>query len=50
MYPKWTRGTGGVFRGDNEINDEETDRGKTTAAAHRGNFASYQHAEPTFRL
>ncbi|TSE15007.1 hypothetical protein B1A87_002825 [Arthrobacter sp. KBS0703] len=25
-------------------------RGKTTAASNRGSFASYQHAEPTFRL
>ncbi|ACL42002.1 hypothetical protein Achl_4051 (plasmid) [Pseudarthrobacter chlorophenolicus A6] len=110
---KWTRGTGGIFHGDNELNDEETDRGqyvttaygpigaaqepshcqeytdskgnrvtraelsklqqelwdaqrkiqnrmtkataaagrgKTTAASNRGSFASYQHAEPTFRL
>lgn len=110
---KWTRGTGGVFRGDNEISNEATNRGEyvttaygpigatqepssceeytdskgqrvtrsdlsklqsrtvgctaeaaepdgqgsgcrwrrqTSAASNRGSFASYKHAEPTFRL
>lgn len=31
---KWTRGTGGVFRGDNEISHEETDRGQYVTRAY----------------
>lgn len=31
---KWTRGTGGIFHGDNEINDEETNRGEYVTTAY----------------
>lgn len=31
---KWTRGTGGVFHGDDEISHEETDRGRYVGAAY----------------
>jgi hypothetical protein len=31
---KWTRGTGGVFHGDNEISHEETDRGEYVTTAY----------------
>lgn len=31
---KWTRGTGGVFRGDNEISNEESDRGVYVTTAY----------------
>lgn len=31
---KWTRGTGGIFHGDNELNDEETDRGQYVTTAY----------------
>ena len=29
----WTRGSGGVFHGDNEISNEETDRGAYVTTA-----------------
>jgi hypothetical protein len=31
---KWTRGTGGVFHGDNEISNEETNRGEYVTTAY----------------
>lgn len=31
---KWTRGTGGIFHGDNEFNHEETDRGQYVTTAY----------------
>lgn len=31
---KWTRGTGGIFHGDNEISHEETDRGQYVTRAY----------------
>lgn len=31
---KWTRGTGGIFHGNNEINEEETDRSQYVTTAY----------------
>jgi hypothetical protein len=44
---KWTRGTGGVFHGDNEISNEETDRGEyvTTAYGPIGAAQEPMHCE-----
>ena len=44
---KWTRGTGGVFHGDNEISNEETDRGEyvTTAYGPLGAAQEPSHCE-----
>ena len=44
---KWTRGTGGVFRGDNEISHEETSRGEyvTTAYGPLGAAQEPTHCE-----
>lgn len=44
---KWTRGTGGVFHGDNEISNEETDRGQyvTTAYGPIGAAQEPSHCE-----
>ena len=44
---KWTRGTGDVFHGDNEIGNEETDRGQyvTTAYGPLGAAQEPSHCE-----
>jgi hypothetical protein len=44
---RWTRGTGGVFHGDNEISHEETDRGEyvTTAYGPLGAAQEPSHCE-----